>query len=104
MRFMPEDWARQLSVPVDDPVFLVEVWTREGSSSSNGTWRCEETALAECDVNEAIAWARDRTPEGAHHTLHACYFTPQGNGIMVWLAGQDPLRDPDGEPLVLTWR
>lgn len=103
MRFMPEDWAQQLTVPVDDPVFLVEVWVREGSPPSSGAWCCEETALAECDVHEAIAWARHRTPEGAHYTLRACYFDPQGNGIMVWLAGEDPLRDPDEEPLVLTW-
>lgn len=104
VRIMPEDWTRELTVPVDAPVFLVQVWTCDFTwSPTNGVWSCEETGLAECDVHEAIVFARNRTPEGGQYTLHACYFDERGNGVMVLLAGQEPIYDPDEEGLRFTW-
>lgn len=98
-------WGSELTVPIDDPVFLVEIWTPASTwSATNPAWQCEETGLSQCDVHEAIAWARDHTPSTGHYTLHACYVDEHHNGVMVWLAGHDPADTEQGNRLTFTWR
>lgn len=103
MQVLP-DWGRELTFPVDEPVFFVEVWTPASTwSPANPAWQCEEIGLSQCDVHEAIAWAQERTPSEGCYVLHACFFDDRANGVMVWLAGHKPDFGGEGNSLTFTW-
>ncbi|RSM57069.1 hypothetical protein DMH03_27815 [Amycolatopsis sp. WAC 01376] len=94
-------------VSTDAPSYLVEFWRVIADDTGHDTWNAVEYELTECDVHDALRWARENAPSGAtvHTVIYACYRQPAGSAesdVHILLAGSDPSKIPTSTT-TLTW-
>lgn len=84
-------------VPVDNPTFFVEVWKAHSTY-----WECAEFELSDCDVDEALRWAKAETPDdGLSRCVLYAIYRPSSDAeacdVHLCLYGQAPKDDLYGE-------
>ncbi len=94
-------------VPVDDPVYLVEIWLPGTPGSAEPAWQCAEYELHGADVADVVRWAQENTPRDgrSRHVVYACApAVAGGSEVHIRLAGSDPSQDQDpGHTTPLLW-
>src|SRR2546429_629346 len=87
----------------DEPVSRVLIWSRPDSSqalvSPAQGWVCQSDDVSGADIDEVLAWAKERTPPDGTHAV----FVRAGNDGapgLIRLAGWDPTRTDAAPPRV----
>lgn len=75
---------------IASPKYRATIWLPADMSDGSRVWAGDEYELADTDVVEALAWAQERTPEGAQFVLYAICAMPEAGLGVLRLAGNEP--------------
>ena len=76
----------------DEPSYFVEQWRWRVKEDGHTRWAftCDTFVLNDCDVHEALEWARTNQADLGCFVLHAATGTSHGFLETCWLTGKAP--------------
>jgi hypothetical protein len=87
---------------VEHPTYRVHIWSPmpqpEHVAPADQAWSCSEYDVTGADVEEVLAWARDRAPSNGTYTVFL-RGTDKGEPGLFRLAGWEPTRRDPPPPI-----